>query len=287
VDSSVQHSLPERSNVIHHLPLQRFRRRGIRGLLAFFPIVALVLACGASAGGGTGPPEFRAGAKRLLFIGNSLTYVNDLPAVVAALGAQTGDDIGVHAIAFPDYSLDDHWAEGSAARALRNGKWEIVVMQQGPSSLPENQVLLAAAAERYAPLIRAAGAEPALYMVWPAANRSGDFDRVRDSYARAATRVQGLFLPAGEAWRAAWAREPNLALYGVDGFHPSPLGTLLAALVIYEKVTGKSCIGLAAPARIGGAPFTVAPATLQLLEEAAHETNARPVPAAALVPVRP
>jgi hypothetical protein len=138
-------------------------------VLAFLPIAALALACGASRG--MEPPEFREGAKRILFIGNSLTYVNDLPSVVAALGAQSGDDLGVYSVAFPDVSLDDHWIDGTAAGVLRSTNWDVVVMQQGPSSLPENQLLLAAAAERFEPLIRSAGAVPALYMVWPASSR--------------------------------------------------------------------------------------------------------------------
>ena len=48
-------------------------------------------------------------------------------------------------------------------------------------------------------------------------------------------RSKGLLLPAGDAWRAAWAADARLPLYGPDGFHPSPMGTYLAALVIYEN----------------------------------------------------
>jgi hypothetical protein len=59
---------------------------------------------------------------------------------------------------------------------------------------------------------------------------------VSQSYAAAAKNVKGLLLPAGEAWRAAWATDAALPLYGPDGFHPSPMGTYLAALVIYEQI---------------------------------------------------
>jgi len=55
-------------------------------------------------------------------------------------------------------------------------------------------------------------------------------------------------LPAGEAWRAAWRRDSTLALYGPDAFHPSILGTYVAALVIYGGLTGRSPLGL--PARL-------------------------------------
>jgi hypothetical protein len=214
------------------------------------------------------PPD-PPGAIRVLFIGNSLTYVNDLPGVVAALAAGGGGPpIGAHTVAYPDFALEDHWAEGTAVRRLRNEHWAFVVMQQGPSSLPENQVNLRTWAVQFEPLIRAAGATPALYMVWPSAARSQDFDAVRDSYAAAAVAVHGIFLPAGDAWREAWRRDPTLGLYGGDGFHPSSLGTLLAAYTIYERITGRSAIGLPTPSGIPGA-------TVQLLQEAAHATNAR------------
>lgn len=45
-------------------------------------------------------------------------------------------------------------------------------------------------------------------------------------------------LPVAAAWRTAWRRDPSLELYGPDGFHPSELGTALAALVVYAGLTG-------------------------------------------------
>src|SRR3712207_7953962 len=51
--------------------------------------------------------------------------------------------------------------------------------------------------------IRAAGARPALLMTWPAASGSAAFfDDVRASFQQAAEAVDGVFLPAGEAWRS-------------------------------------------------------------------------------------
>ena len=41
-------------------------------------------------------------------------------------------------------------------------------------------------------------------------------------------------MPAGQAWIHAWAQNPELQLYGSDGFHPSQLGSVVAALTIYR-----------------------------------------------------
>ena len=84
-----------------------------------------------------------------------------------------------------------------------------------------------------------AGAATALYMVWPSQARRGDFPDVSRSYATATRAVGGLLLPAGDAWREAWQLDSRLALYGSDGFHPSPLGSELAAITIFQAVTGQ------------------------------------------------
>src|SRR5262245_23603813 len=70
---------------------------------------------------------------RVLFIGNSLTYVNDLPAMVTALADSAGaGPLVVESVVFGGYSLEDHWNQGDALRAIERGGWSVVVLQQGP-----------------------------------------------------------------------------------------------------------------------------------------------------------
>jgi hypothetical protein len=206
---------------------------------------------------------------RVLFIGNSLTEANGLPAVVETLSRQGGGTpISTASVLFGGFSLEDHWHEGTARRRIADGGWSIVVLQQGPSSLPESQVALREWATRFDSVIRASGARTALYMVWPESNRRDAFDAVSRSYARAAEDVHGMLFPVGEAWRAAWRRDPAVPLYGSDGFHPTPTATYLAALVIYQQISGRSPVALPA--------WTQMPADRALLlQEAAQEANAR------------
>lgn len=203
--------------------------------------------------------------RRVLFVGNSLTYFHDLPGMVAALSRREdgAPALEVEAVTLPNASLEDHWARKEARRAIERGGWHYVVLQQGPSSLPESRANLVAWTKRFAKAIRAAGARPALYMVWPAAARSGDFPGVVASYAAAAEAVDGLLLPAGAAWRAAWRRDPALPLYGPDGFHPSPLGTYLAAIVIEAALTGR-------PPRDGAVAIALPEGALEISAERAR-----------------
>jgi lysophospholipase L1-like esterase len=170
---------------------------------------------------------------RVLFIGNSLTYTNNLPAVVQTIAEAAGHTMVFEMVAAPNFSLEDHWLNG-VERTILTVEADVVVMQQGPSSLPQNQEYLKVWTERLASAVRAAGGEPALYMVWPESTRIDAFGAVYESYREAAQAVNGLFMPAGLAWVHAWDQNPELQLYGPDGFHPSHLGSAVAALTIFR-----------------------------------------------------
>lgn len=208
-------------------------------------------------------PGFADGV-RVLFIGNSLTYVNDLPGMFVALARLAGDDrVQAQSVAFPDYALEDHWAEGTAKRSLADHRWEFVVMQQGSSALPSSQLNLRTWAVQFAPLIRNAGAVPVLFMVWPTSSRLSDFPAVQQSYRDAASATSGVFAPAGDAWVAYG----NLSqLYSADGLHPTIAGTYIAALVLLDRTIGIHPEQL--PASIPGSPL--AAAEVRALQQAAR-----------------
>ena len=213
---------------------------------------------------------------RVLFIGNSLTYYNDLPGTVAQLAGAMNTTIEVASVARPNFALIDHVSkESNALETIDGARWDYVVLQQGPSSLPLSRDTLLIATRLLDQHVKAAGGRSALFMVWPESSRFHVFDDVRDSYQIAAEEVEGLFLPAGEAWRAAWDADPQLLLYGPDGYHPSELGTYLAALVMYEGITGQDARSLPANAVVGGRELGVPESKVRLLQKAAHETVVR------------
>lgn len=181
---------------------------------------------------------------RVLFIGNSLTQGNDLPSMVAALARERGLEWDVRSVLRGGASLHDHLAQGIATQRLAEERWDVVVLQQGPSALPESRVDLRAAAAEFRPLIERAGGRAALYMVWPGTDRMEAFDDVRESYALAAADINGIFIPAGETLRDAPRRDPTLTLYADDQFHPTPEGSYAAAITIFATLARHTPIGL-------------------------------------------
>lgn len=225
-------------------------------------LLLALTACGSST-------EPAIGDLRVLFIGNSLTYANDLPDMLVRFAESTGGSlrIEVRDVSNGNYALEDHWLNTRTTDAVDEGGWDVVVLQQGPSSLPENQANLRYWAARFANRIRAQGGRPALFMVWPDDTRLAFFDAVRQSYTAAADTANADLYPAGEAWRAAWREDPTIPLYDSDGYHPAFLGSYLAALTIYQGVTGRSPVGLP--------DLGLLPETADLLQRAAAEATER------------
>jgi hypothetical protein len=217
---------------------------------------------------GSPPPP---GSDSVLFVGNSLTEVNDVPSIVEALARAGGHPLIVDSVTYGGVSIEDHWDMGTAKR-IESGGWKYVVLQQGPSSLADSRANLREWTKRFDAVIKAEGGTTALFAVWPEAARR---NVVSDSYRLAAEDVGGLFLPAGNAWLAAWRRDSGLLLYGPDQFHPSVTGSYLAGLTIYGGLTGASPVGLPAKLTLRtGATVEVPASKAPLLQEAAAEALA-------------
>lgn len=205
---------------------------------------ATVAPDGASEGGDAAP------ALRVLFVGNSYTYVNDLPNTVRALGAATpGGAVDVDMLTVGGATLQDHWNDTSMVSRITTGGFARVVLQ-GQSVEPLSQPSVF---QRYATLlagaVRDGGAQPVWYATW--ARRAGDpiysnpgltpdtmTRGLEAAYQQAARDGGGVVARVGAAWQLALAEQPEVVLYADDGSHPSPAGTLLAACVMLQALTG-------------------------------------------------
>ena len=237
--------------------------------------LALLLAASLTACSLGTEPEAPPGSLKVLFIGNSLTYENDLPRTVAQLALSAGlQPCYCYQIARPNFGLEDHYDFRHAVTALEEESWDFVVMQQGPSALPSSRVDLIQWAGVFGELIDENGATAVMYGVWPEYARFSEFSTVTESYRLAAESIGGLLAPAGEAWQYAWAADSTLPLYAADDFHPSSMGTYLAALTIFERLYDYSPIGVQQAAMVDGRVQSWPASTVRLLQEAAAAANA-------------
>jgi len=251
--------------------LVRFIRS--HAVFVLFPVAAACLSMDPA----PAPGPLEPGGHHVLFIGNSLTYTNDLPGTVSDLASRAGDTIRVQSVALPNFAVIDHaLGMSNAVDVIKAQSWELVVLQQGPTTTGLNRDTLIIATKLLDPVVKASGGRTAQLMTWPASSQISLFPQVRASSQAAAQSVSGgVFIAAGDAWRIALEEDPSLPLYGSDGYHPAYLGTYLTALVIYEEVTGHDARLLPGIAYVSGTNIGVAEEIVRRLQRIAHETAAR------------
>lgn len=168
---------------------------------------------------------------RVLFLGNSLTAGNDVPGLVQELARQQGVLLECIGVAPGGYDLSDHWNAGHAS-LLTSGMYDILVLQQGPSTQPDSQIHLREWTVHWAGEARRREVQPALYMPWPVRTQTNGFTLVAQSYRNAALAADIPVFATGESWQQALQANSNLGLYTSDDLHATPAGSFLAAMVI-------------------------------------------------------
>ena len=181
---------------------------------------------------------------RILMLGNSFTYFNDMPAILAAL---TGWEVVSHTRggAYLSEHLDPSCELGlKTLPALRDQRFDYVVMQ-GQSQEPFRcRTQFLDAVRGLCPMIRAAGATPVLYATWAykdGSQRLADtglsyadmLAKLTEGYEMAAKENDALLAPVGKAFCDA---RKVLDLYVEDDYHPSQTGSLLAATVLAQCI---------------------------------------------------
>ena len=176
------------------------------------------------------------GEIQVLFIGNSLTYTNDLPALLASHAKANDVKLNARSIALPNYALLDHLAENNIVNALKNTKFNYIIVQQGPSSQAEGRAWLIEGAIQLKALADKNGAKLCIFMVWPAFANYGTFDGVIKNHSDAAQMTNSILCPVGLAWKEFIDKTNDLSYYGPDLFHPSLKGSKVAAEIIFKSI---------------------------------------------------
>lgn len=172
----------------------------------------------------------------VLFIGNSLTYTNDLPAMVVKLAKEKNIEVTTEAMAFANYALEDHWNDGQIQTLIAEKKFDFVVVQQGPSSQADGREMLLDYGERIKELCEKQNSKLAFFMVWPSYANRHMFDGVIKNYGDAASSTHSILCPVGAVWKKYFTETGDYSYYGPDMFHPSEKGSLVAAGLIVDSL---------------------------------------------------
>lgn len=178
-------------------------------------------------------------ALKVLFIGNSLTFSNDLPVVFQHLAHlnQPQRPLKIGQVTYPDITLGQQWEKGVAQKAITNkGPWDFVILQDHSYQPIRRPAGFKSYALAFAKQIRNAGATPVLFMTW-ADEDDNSQQEISKLYRQSALDLHCKLAPIGDVWFTVRTLHPELALYIADHHHPAPAGTYLAACVLYNTIS--------------------------------------------------
>jgi hypothetical protein len=177
---------------------------------------------------------------KVLFIGNSFTYYNNMPAMLARLTASPGSPrrIQVDAVTAGGATLGQLWEWRLARKKIQEHKWDYVVLQEQSARPADNSEKMAEFARKFDTEIRNSGAKTVLYLTWAHRGQPETRPLIEQAYFALGRELNAQVAPVGPAWQAALARAPNIPLYQSDSRHPTATGSYIAACVFYLVLLG-------------------------------------------------
>ena len=176
----------------------------------------------------------------VLFVGNSLTYVGNLPAVFAALARANGHDLRSYMVVGPGGTLAERVAGGTVPRALQKCNCSVLVLQERGGDLFGGFGRDALARSKRAVIDlartgRQSGARVVLLGTYNSQNVSHHLVLMEGAAARAA----GIpYIAVSDLlWRLRKA-DPSLEWLRKEGGHPGKALTLLDAMLLYKQLYG-------------------------------------------------
>lgn len=230
---------------------------------------------------------------RVLFIGNSYTYVNELPSMIRHLAAAGGNPLRFEGVQEcpGGCNFKRHWESGKPVELLKGSHFDWMVLQDQSQAPSFSRAQLEAETYPYATRLHTAatnaGTRTIFFLTW--GHKNGDPENVAgDSYdamqARLVAGYEGIagplgvpVAPVGLAWQNVAKTQPSISLWQADGSHPSTAGTYLAACVFYNFFYGRSPVGNSYKAGLDAAVALtlqrVAAETIARYPQPAHEVS--------------
>ncbi len=194
-----------------------------------------------------------------LFIGNSYTYVNDLPNMVKLIAESRGDELTVDSKTNGGYTFQNQWNDPLTFQKMKSRNWDFVVFQgqsQEPA-FPYQQVTNSTLpyAKRLADSVYQLlnCSQVNFFMTWGRENGDPQWDsintfskmneRLKLAYLRFRDETKSSVSPVAEVWRLMRELHPSINLYSGDGSHPSLEGSYLAACTFYVSLYRKPVSG--------------------------------------------
>lgn len=201
--------------------------------------------------------------RKVLFIGNSYIYSNNIPELLKQLALSKGDTLVYDQNVPGGYTFQQHSVDATTLNKIKSQQWDIVILQEQSQRPAFNPSQVSSDTYPYArkldSLVRANNpcTETMFYMTWgrkngdasncgvypPICTYEGMQQRLRESYMQMTDDNNAVVTPVGVAWKVVRDSLPAIDLYISDESHPSQHGSYLVACVFYASIFHKTPMG--------------------------------------------
>ncbi|MBQ7085914.1 MAG: hypothetical protein IJM96_00385 [Clostridia bacterium] len=176
---------------------------------------------------------------KVLFLGNSHTFFNDMPELFARFVEKTtGNKPDVTMLAYSGRTLEWHRKEYFSLRFnLMYGGYDYVILQQAAHPYPDIDETLKTGAD-IIDLCHRCGVKPIVYMTWAEKRFPENQQKMIDTCEKMAKDNNALLAPIGKIWQKIQNERPDIDLYYKDGEHAGPYGDFLIAATFCKVICG-------------------------------------------------
>lgn len=177
---------------------------------------------------------------RVLFVGNSLTYVGNLPAVFAALAGANGKSVQSYMLVNPGGTLAERVADGSAASALKQCACTVMILQERGGDLFDGfgQRALVQSKQAIATLAKDGRARDAKVILLGTYNSQSISHKLVTMEGAAAQDAGIPYVAVAERFWQLRDAYPSFEWLRKPSGHPGSALTLLDAILIYRQLYG-------------------------------------------------
>jgi hypothetical protein len=201
---------------------------------------------------------------RVLFIGNSHTFFENLPWLFAEVCAQAGIDVQVFMLTYPGVDLGWHLSSFCALPNIRFGGYDFVVLQQKSHPFSGAETLAEQGREFYK-AISASDSTTVFMNTWSEKRNPAGQKVIDDAFTQLQSLCPGsLVAPCGAAWHKL---RGVIDLYFMDGEHQNSKGAYLNACVLAKTIYGINPIELPLEIKTGILSMELSKDEIRLLQE--------------------
>ena len=174
---------------------------------------------------------------KILFLGNSHTYYNDLPALFKKICKECGKDVEVSMLAQPGVTYEWHLTQYTDLRfALVQGGYDYIIMQQAAHEPCPSKEETVRDAGKIIEMARAQGVKVIQTLPWARIDIPEEFEKMKDIYYTLCEKYDVKMNPVGHVFEEIVKSHPDIRLHWFDGAHAGPYGSYANALCTYATL---------------------------------------------------